>query len=79
MLFGYQPPSGGCVLKLIICCLGIRLAVQPPSGGCVLKPQLPQFYPQVAKQPPSGGCVLKHRSIKKMAVTLTSRLQAAVC
>ena len=33
----YQPPSGGCVLKLSCNqCLN-QAFVQPPSGGCVLK------------------------------------------
>ena len=33
-----QPPSGGCVLKLLIT-LPLNLGnKQPPSGGCVLKP-----------------------------------------
>ena len=32
-----QPPSGGCVLKLIFL-LGKSIQhFQPPSGGCVLK------------------------------------------
>ena len=32
-----QPPSGGCVLKLIgILCFSHH-KFQPPSGGCVLK------------------------------------------
>ena len=32
-----QPPSGGCVLKLLIL-PGFSLSyLQPPSGGCVLK------------------------------------------
>ena len=32
-----QPPSGGCVLKLVILRRVRRLRKQPPSGGCVLK------------------------------------------
>ena len=35
---GNQPPSGGCVLKLLILRLPACLKRQPPSGGCVLKP-----------------------------------------
>ena len=33
----FQPPSGGCVLKLFG--MGLRRVghLQPPSGGCVLK------------------------------------------
>ena len=32
-----QPPSGGCVLKLISQKQNILEISQPPSGGCVLK------------------------------------------
>ena len=32
-----QPPSGGCVLKRVVCFDGCILSIQPPSGGCVLK------------------------------------------
>ena len=32
-----QPPSGGCVLKLVEEGLETCLECQPPSGGCVLK------------------------------------------
>ena len=34
---GSQPPSGGCVLKLIPLVEHIEQSLQPPSGGCVLK------------------------------------------
>ena len=33
-----QPPSGGCVLKLLEASEQSRVECQPPSGGCVLKP-----------------------------------------
>ena len=36
MLLG-QPPSGGCVLKLITVKFTLMIGCQPPSGGCVLK------------------------------------------
>ena len=32
-----QPPSGGCVLKLLLAQCEKAVKVQPPSGGCVLK------------------------------------------
>ena len=32
-----QPPSGGCVLKLLNAGTTINWESQPPSGGCVLK------------------------------------------
>ena len=34
-----QPPSGGCVLKLLVNQATKRKLLQPPSGGCVLKRQ----------------------------------------
>ena len=42
-----QPPSGGCVLKPIVCDCGLWQSKQPPSGGCVLKriQCLRQFVP----------------------------------
>ena len=33
----YQPPSGGCVLKLPLAIRIYAARYQPPSGGCVLK------------------------------------------
>ena len=32
-----QPPSGGCVLKLVRTDNALKSIGQPPSGGCVLK------------------------------------------
>ena len=37
MIF-YQPPSGGCELKLHILVNRFAYRYQPPSGGCELKP-----------------------------------------
>ena len=34
---GYQPPSGGCVLKPALVVVIVNRLIQPPSGGCVLK------------------------------------------
>ena len=33
----FQPPSGGCVLKLRLTAAAALSLIQPPSGGCVLK------------------------------------------
>ena len=54
-----QPPSGGCVLKLLVSRLNLRVCLQPPSGGCVLKRQHLRHAASNHTQPPSGGCVLK--------------------
>ena len=35
--YAFQPPSGGCVLKLAIWRFKMKKKFQPPSGGCVLK------------------------------------------
>ena len=44
----YQPPSGGCVLKLDLLGEGFGEVGQPPSGGCVLKRQRPETPPRRA-------------------------------
>ena len=58
--FMFQPPSGGCVLKLITQHPRLIDVHQPPSGGCVLK-RLWRIGGAMnwGSQPPSGGCVLK--------------------
>ena len=33
----FQPPSGGCELKQVICVNCMSAKFQPPSGGCELK------------------------------------------
>ena len=55
----FQPPSGGCVLKLFWWNADVKKAYQPPSGGCVLKPFGKNIGTYADNQPPSGGCVLK--------------------
>ena len=64
-----QPPSGGCVLKLVKLFLLNNQAVQPPSGGCVLK--LLRVRPESCQsaQPPSGGCVLKQQQPERIPTT----------
>ena len=53
---------------------------QPPSGGCVLKPVFLFCRRQWLEQPPSGGCVLKQQQKDaNKALTIGSRLRAAVC
>ena len=47
MICTFQPPSGGCVLKLCIIFIKIFIKNQPPSGGCVLKLINLQGYIQV--------------------------------
>ena len=58
-VFGSQPPSGGCVLKLPQGKGKAGQFPQPPSGGCVLKPFVRPVLTRRQIQPPSGGCVLK--------------------
>ena len=56
----FQPPSGGCVLKLYLSPETGDIGHQPPSGGCVLKHStIRQGWKHYHSQPPSGGCVLK--------------------
>ena len=55
----YQPPSGGCELKLLEFHQGTQSLNQPPSGGCELKLTFVASEPTGISQPPSGGCELK--------------------
>ena len=59
MKAAFQPPSGGCVLKLLLGLSFESFAGQPPSGGCVLKQRQRRAAHSRPTQPPSGGCVLK--------------------
>ena len=56
----HQPPSGGCVLKLLFVVGGV-LAVEPAAFGrlCVETVFLKNLPLSNLNQPPSGGCVLK--------------------
>ena len=73
-----QPPSGGCVLKLLRLGSPYSLILQPPSGGCVLKPQIYRKNLTLHLQPPSGGCVLKPQvaglSLEKQQAAAFGRL-----
>ena len=75
----FQPPSGGCVLKLCRLPVGISRLFQPPSGGCVLKPKQVEIMDKYDIQPPSGGCVLKPSTFSYRQNAFSSRLRAAVC
>ena len=57
----FQPPLGGCVLKLWKTVWVLSFKAQPPLGGCVLKRITVKISDDVAFQPPLGGCVLKLR------------------
>ena len=50
----FQPPSGGCVLKLFWWNADVKKAYQPPSGGCVLKQGKPTLR-AVGKLPAAFG------------------------
>ncbi len=75
----FQPPSGGCVLKLVRNLAAVVFDEQPPSGGCVLKQLFVHFLDYCFVQPPSGGCVLKLRVSDAVQRLFPSRLRAAVC
>ena len=76
---GFQPPSGGCVLKRDVKDVNGEKIAQPPSGGCVLKPEVSERLGISERQPPSGGCVLKLGYVCISLFSFPSRLQAAVC
>ena len=66
---GYQPPSGGCVLKPIAANAQINFFCQPPSGGCVLKPCAPVYLNRGSLTPAAFGrlCVETQELINKIA------------
>ena len=51
-MWGNQPPSGGCVLKLLSHVQTQIGGIQPPSGGCVLKPEPPK--PHLSEDDPAA-------------------------
>ena len=80
MLDIWQPPSGGCVLKLD--------ELNKHSGfydAAAFRRLCVETYYRKSQafrrsQPPSGGCVLKHvTKTTHRPYTISSRLQAAVC
>ena len=75
-----QPPSGGCVLKLIVWHLLSSFKMQPPSGGCVLKPVdalITNFHLPAAAF--GRLCVETTRLIRMVGNANRSRLRAVVC
>ena len=78
---GCQPPSGGCVLKLlVILSLSNILFVQPPSGGCVLKHGIHRVACQNADPAAFGRLCVETATEGSVSVSAdSSRLRAAVC
>ena len=77
---GGQPPSGGCVLKLVIESSANSNAKQPPSGGCVLK--LGRIGLRIKRRFAAAFgrlCVETMRPEPPMLAGCGSRLRAAVC
>ena len=59
-----QPPSGGCVLKRIICRF-VNFSQNPAAFGRLCVETCMHFWHCIHLcQPPSGGCVLKHKTQK---------------
>ena len=57
----FQPPSGGCVLKLNRLAHTVNITQSAAFGRlCVETMEAPDTEVKVQSQPPSGGCVLKH-------------------
>ena len=54
-----QPPSGGCVLKLLLSVRGRRLARAAAFGRLCVETGFWAWSTGSCRQPPSGGCVLK--------------------
>ena len=79
MVFLWQPPSGGCVLKpAAIARLGFRPS-QPPSGGCVLKQDLEThefLYPEAAA---FGRLCVETQPIKPIIATNAQQPPSGGC
>ena len=76
----FQPPSGGCVLKLFALCP----ACPPPDPAAFGRLCVETFHHifivlRFQYQPPSGGCVLKQFKGNAFVMLMPSRLRAAVC
>ena len=56
---GSQPPSGGCVLKLVLVPHPTLLIWSAAFGRLCVETISAKFKPRLIFQPPSGGCVLK--------------------
>ncbi len=76
----FQPPSGGCVLKLYLMSIRYNSHVQPPSGGCVLKLRYLMTY-FTSRRPAAFRrlCVETFGLSSSLGLSSSSRLQAAVC
>ena len=75
-----QPPSGGCVLKLLFGIAFIPPVEQPPSGGCVLKRTLILVTARITQAAAFGRLCVETLSAKRLGGRgVRSRLRAAVC
>ena len=55
-----QPPSGGCVLKLLPLGQQHQILASAAFGRLCVETPLGVIVWLAVRQPPSGGCVLKH-------------------
>ena len=81
VLYGKQPPSGGCVLKLYVD-TNMKNFVDAATFGwlCVETTIEEPYFSRIASQPPSGGCVLKqYRLVTRSKPYNRSHLRVAVC
>ena len=76
---GYQPPSGGCVLKRSIASQPKSISNPAAFGRLRVETMCDAAGMRHLPQPPSGGCVLKHMIWLCEDVPDNSRLRAAAC
>ena len=75
-----QPPSGGCVLKLLTYRKDKMKKSQPPSGGCVLKLDGLCVCVEFAHPAAFGRLCVETMNMDQMwGIPDSSRLRAAVC
>ena len=75
-----QPPSGGCVLKLLLGIFGLNQPVAAAFGRLCVETPLKRSEPFVLRvQPPSGGCVLKPYLMARLFEPLVAAAFGRLC
>ena len=74
-----QPPSGGCVLKLLPKSRKLKRTLQPPSGGCVLKRFRHILFGNWESSCLQAAVCWNRFQTADFRLFFPSRLQAAVC
>ena len=74
-----QPPSGGCVLKLVPVTAPYPVRRQPPSGGCVLKHFRRPFTLIISKPAAFGRLCVETEEVAEMMAALSPAAFGRLC